>query len=313
MYDDREEWYGDGVESAFRKYEELRRYTRKPNSEIVRSVLEDVNGNGPNLEIGCGDGELYRLVPNLKTIPTDFSKFACRLFKNRTGIDPVVADARKLPVKDERFGMIVGYSVVDVIPYKDYPKLFEEVKRTLESGGYFIHFLDLQPNIMNIVDNLQKENPDSYIFPWCPVIKMPYIGDVKGWNGLQLMDKSRFSAYFSSLEEFKRPLIEFLARDPFKTLTYLKVKEDKPKVSCSISEDASPFCETRFDFVEYFREKLRKMEGYDFKIVKDEIISKTTPNPIDEKTVVNKVGTFVTTPDGGKVHSEIHVFISEKL
>ncbi len=318
-YNVKEEWCKNDVDSIFRRYETiLRRYTRPANSGIVREVIENLKiEQGSSLEIGCGDGELYRLIPDfydrLEILPTDISVYTCKLFKEQTGIDAMVVDARKLPFRDERFSAIIGYSVADVIPYKDYQELFEEIKRTLKPEGYFIHFLDLEPNIGNIIDRICVEYPDYYIFPWCDKIDVAYGCDVVGWVGLQLMKKDEFPEYFSSLDPRERPLIDLLAKDPFRTLTYLKHK-GRTDIAYSISMDVSSFCKKRFDLVDYFKEKLRGIESYGFEIIKDETISATTSNPIDDSILINKVGMFYKIPDDRKeVYSTIHVFVGKKL
>lgn len=97
------------------------------------------------LELGCGDGSLWR--KNFYSIPkdwditlTDFSQGMLEDAKNNLGLKAKrfkfnIADVQDIPFPDNSFDVIIANHMLYHVPNME--KAFSEMKRVLKSNGYF--------------------------------------------------------------------------------------------------------------------------------------------------------------------------------
>jgi ubiquinone/menaquinone biosynthesis C-methylase UbiE len=93
------------------------------------------------LEVGCGAGITSRYVAkeyNVKVTAIDINKKMVKKAKERSkgtaNLEYAVADAQKLPFKDNSFDIVFCQSVLAFVPNKQ--KAVNEFKRVVKKGGY---------------------------------------------------------------------------------------------------------------------------------------------------------------------------------
>ena len=105
----------------------------RDRTEYYASSMPNLPLNGLGLDIGCGDGMIT-------------SRISTRYHINVIGLDIAVppsltgefvrADATSLPFKPETFALVTCLSSIEHIPERLRTKLYHEIYRVLESGGY---------------------------------------------------------------------------------------------------------------------------------------------------------------------------------
>jgi SAM-dependent methyltransferase len=121
------------------------------------------------LDVGCGNGNTVlkiakRVSPNGKAVGIDFSKEGIAKAKKKAvalGLDKVtefrVADAEKLPFKDNYFDAVISECVVCLTPNKQ--KVLAEKARVLKPGGKIVmHDVISKAHMPKAV----KTNPELY-------------------------------------------------------------------------------------------------------------------------------------------------------
>lgn len=91
------------------------------------------------LDLGCGTVEFYELVKSLgaEYVGVDLSPDMLAMGKRKyKKINLKVADAEKLPFKDETFDVVVCRGLVHHLPSPK--KGCQEARRVLKKGGYFV-------------------------------------------------------------------------------------------------------------------------------------------------------------------------------
>lgn len=103
----------------------------------MRKFSKMVKKGAKILEVGCGVGYFLRwLEKKYDVVGVDISSQAIKIAKNRTKASLLVADAQKLPFRNETFDVIVAF---DVIEHLENPvKFFREAYRVLSRNGLLI-------------------------------------------------------------------------------------------------------------------------------------------------------------------------------
>jgi len=88
------------------------------------------------LDVGCGKGLLFNSVVSLNKFKL---LVGVDLVKNRKGqYQHVVADATRLPFKNNAFSLVTALSLIEHIPKDEREALYEEAKRVIKSEGIFL-------------------------------------------------------------------------------------------------------------------------------------------------------------------------------
>lgn len=125
--------------------------------QLVAETLEQyLPPDGPVIEIGMGDGQLYeRLPPALlpRMRHTEPMAAAMRSFrKQHPAVTITQAPAERLPFEAGSAAAVVGLCVMDVVP--DIAAVARELGRVLRPGGRFIHWLDMSTVLLPVVASL---------------------------------------------------------------------------------------------------------------------------------------------------------------
>jgi ubiquinone/menaquinone biosynthesis C-methylase UbiE len=88
------------------------------------------------LDVGCGKGLLFNNVASLNKFKL---LVGIDLVKNRKGqYQHVVADATKLPFKNNAFSLVTALSLIEHIPKDKREVLYVEAKRVIKKEGIFL-------------------------------------------------------------------------------------------------------------------------------------------------------------------------------
>jgi ubiquinone/menaquinone biosynthesis C-methylase UbiE len=88
------------------------------------------------LDVGCGKGLLFNSIVSLNKFKL---LVGVDLIKNRKGqYQHVVADAARLPFKNNAFSLVTALSLIEHLPKDEREMLYEEVKRVIKKEGIFV-------------------------------------------------------------------------------------------------------------------------------------------------------------------------------
>lgn len=107
----------------------------RDRTEYYASSMPNLPLNGLGLDIGCGDGMITSRISTRYHINVIGVDIAVR--PSLTG-EFVMADATSLPFKPDTFALVTCLSSIEHIPERLRTKLYHEIYRVLESGGYLI-------------------------------------------------------------------------------------------------------------------------------------------------------------------------------
>lgn len=155
-----ERWNGNLADQAFEGFGKARR----PVIRATRRLLEDFyrehfRGNETVLEIGAGQGFLYRNWPKQysgKWIQLDREE---HLLYHAIG-ETHIGTAYALPFPDKSMDVVCGYGSFDVL--FDLESAVSEMARVIKDDGRVFHFLDLEPNTESILFHLEKTGRIAY-------------------------------------------------------------------------------------------------------------------------------------------------------
>src|SRR6266487_4941377 len=102
--------------------------------KTVEEIKENTKARDEILDVGCGEGKIWQLFPNLHVTGLDFSADNLKMAKQY--LKPVLGTAEKLPFKDNSFDLVVATEILEHVMHPD--KVLEEANRVLKSGGHAI-------------------------------------------------------------------------------------------------------------------------------------------------------------------------------
>ncbi len=149
-------WWQDGfTEGADPEYEE----------QIIPLAREWLAGASSVLDIGCGEGQIARLVTDARRVVGVDPTWAQLVAARRRGGGPAYAraGAAALPVNTGSFDAVVACLVFEHIRGVD--DAIAEVARVLEPGGRFVFFLNhplLQTPNSGWIDDQILDPPEQY-------------------------------------------------------------------------------------------------------------------------------------------------------
>lgn len=123
-------------------YDETRSLPAEVQKTLIDHAIGELGGRGRCLEIGVGTGRyaLRLVAEEIEMFGVDLSaKMLDRLVANAGGRSPValsLADATKLPFRDDSFGAGLGVHVLHLIP--DWREAVRELVRVVRPGGVLL-------------------------------------------------------------------------------------------------------------------------------------------------------------------------------
>lgn len=187
--------------------------------KLIAGTLERYLPEGPVVEIGMGDGQLYARLP-AELLPrithTEPEASASKPFrKQHPEVKVLQAGAEKLPFADGEASAVIALCVMDVVP--DPPAVVRELKRVLKPGGRFIHWLDMSTVLNPIVASLR----DTELVPLPNVFADPSDGE---WpEDLFVIPRQQLALIVAILQQSGHPLARPLGQ-------YLQVFSASPLV-----------------------------------------------------------------------------------
>lgn len=126
-------WRSVEAELIYKTYKEY--YTTKLNNKFNNSNIFE----RPVLDLGCGFGEFAGVFFDRQVeIGIDVSiNDLIKAHRKKIYKKLLIADARKLPFKNNSFSTVISISVLEHIPSVD--KVIHEVYRVLKPGGIFLY------------------------------------------------------------------------------------------------------------------------------------------------------------------------------
>jgi len=129
----------------FNAYNRTRREARPATGKTIQKTLAKYFPEGDMVEIGCGDGELARLLPKSmlsRLIQTDV--FPELLKENPFDTRKMIVDVYAMPFKEGEVPGIVSIEVLDAL--FNGRQVVEEIHRVLRPGSPMVAFFDMQPS-----------------------------------------------------------------------------------------------------------------------------------------------------------------------
>lgn len=178
----------------------------EPKLKIVLELLERIK---PNiiLDIGCGDGEISKVVEDHTdgvVVGVDISRNLIRIASK--GLDNlVIGDVERwLPIRTQALDLCTGLDVIEHMV--DIDSFLVEIRRVLKPGG---HVIIVTPNLASLVERLlllfgfQPQNVEvSRVAKFGSLSKTPPVGHHRAftWGALKEM-----------LEHYEFEIIDFKA------------------------------------------------------------------------------------------------------
>lgn len=128
------DYYSRGIKTNF-----LQKYWHEKKWKTLENFLK--GSKGKLLDIGCADGTTTYYIknkfPHLKITAVDFYEKAIEYAKkNKPGIEFKLADAHKLPFKNDSFDIV---TTIEILEHLHYPqKALREIYRVLKPNGALI-------------------------------------------------------------------------------------------------------------------------------------------------------------------------------
>ena len=107
--------------------------------QATSSRLQDKDFKSPILDVGCGDGRLMKvfLFPKKNLVGIDVERKSVTKAQTSGVYQKVLlADARKMPFKNQTFNTVISFSTIHLIP--DLKNTLKEIHRVLKKDGLLI-------------------------------------------------------------------------------------------------------------------------------------------------------------------------------
>jgi ubiquinone/menaquinone biosynthesis C-methylase UbiE len=133
-----------------RSKHEYQRYKHKIESDFFKKAISEVpSRNIKILDVACGTGrmlpEIFKTKKKIKYVGLDSSKEMFNELKkkeafkkNKKDISLVLADATKMPFKDNSFDIVCTYHLLWHLPENDQETVINEMLRVTKKGGIII-------------------------------------------------------------------------------------------------------------------------------------------------------------------------------
>lgn len=135
VYDEIADWYEEEFLRGQRSGDGRADSDPLAPGRVLRDLLGE--GSGTCLEIGCGTGVHAAGVRALGWSPVGVDLSAGMLRHARGRLPTALADAERLPIRDNSVPAVIAMMVHTDMP--EYPKVLREVARVLRPGGLFVH------------------------------------------------------------------------------------------------------------------------------------------------------------------------------
>jgi ubiquinone/menaquinone biosynthesis C-methylase UbiE len=136
---------------------------RTPEFIAYFSKLAAGLSSGPLLEIGCGEGILFRELKAADKTAIDVSVTALTRAKEGSSANFSAAFAESLPFSDGRFDIVVSVGVME--HFVDDARATKEIHRVLRPGGHYIALIHTGRNSAEKLTQKLRE----YVFPPRPI------------------------------------------------------------------------------------------------------------------------------------------------
>jgi malonyl-CoA O-methyltransferase len=134
-------------------------FLQKEASKILSEFAGCLQGRG--IDLGCGTGFLYDVLPDKNIVGVDISKDMIQMYM-RKNKQAVVGDIENLPFKDASFDFAVSNFSLH---WTDLGKSFKEVYRVLRKEGVFVFNIPFYGSLEIIQEILGEETFDFLCVP----------------------------------------------------------------------------------------------------------------------------------------------------
>ena len=125
------------------------KYKNSVEAKFLQKNLQKIPGNPKILDVGCGTGRMlppiFNLNKKIKYFGVDTSKEMITQLKkkevfkkNKKLISLKIADATKIPFKNDSFDLVFTYHVLWHLPKDIQIKILKEMIRVTKKGGYIL-------------------------------------------------------------------------------------------------------------------------------------------------------------------------------
>jgi methionine biosynthesis protein MetW len=99
--------------------------------KLVEEIKVHIKKDDQVLDVGCGEGKIWQLFPDIKVTGLDISRENLHIAKKF--IKPVFGDAQKLPFKNSQFNFILASEILEHVKEPDL--VLNEISRVLKPEG----------------------------------------------------------------------------------------------------------------------------------------------------------------------------------
>jgi len=118
---------------------------------LSRPVAKTKKFGSKVLDMGCGWGFYFKINPNAFGIDSDYN---CVRYLNKKGVRATKESiTERTKFKDENFSWIIAHDVLEHFEPEEAKKIFQEARRLLEKGGFF---LVLVPNKKGYLSGVER-------------------------------------------------------------------------------------------------------------------------------------------------------------